>query len=409
MKKKKTFIYFDFGFPDDVFIYLNKPFRIKGEVVNKILTVIGVSHIYKISNTKGYVEIPSTVLKKVHSNYRPYIKYLINKNIIECDNLFVYKSNDRVSHIEIYELFNRSKSMGYRFSWEFSQSIHVKKVIYRKEVVDVKVPRKSIKKKTSKSSINPESINYEQIEISPDTLIRLKRDFRSATITTINPDKIYYDDSSYLNIGKWLNNVLKLHVWSNVSTTFKVRSNRIYTNFTTLSSTVRRECITLSGHKIKELDIKNSFPLMLGLYSLQQNPQLSTDPDFINYCTWVKSGKFYDNLVDILNRYLNSDTKVRDEKYRKSLLKSRKHFEKTGEKLKVIDFRYTPKRILTRKVVKELFQIYLNGNIKRSPLVKGYGDSFLRQQMSNYFCGIDEIVSYDKSNNKVIYYNLSLI
>ena len=148
---------------------------------------------------------------------------------------------------------------------------------------------------------------------------------------------------------------------------------------------------------------------MLGVYAIKQNPKLKEDPDFIKYCSWVKSGKFYDNLVDILNRNIDSDTTTREKTYQKALVKVQKHFEETGEKLKIIDNRNTPKRKLTRKAVKELFQIYLNGDKKRSPLVKGYGDSFIRKQMKNYFLCIDEIVGYDISKNGMIYYILSAI
>jgi hypothetical protein len=217
------------------------------------------------------------------------------------------------------------------------------------------------------------------------------------------------DESKYVDLSRWFRNIVLLHKWKNVSSIFKLKANRIYSNFTFLSSYVRKECITLSGEAIKELDIHNSFPVMLAVYAIQQNPGLKEDHDFIKYCTWVKSGKLYNNLVEVLNRNLDSDTNIREKKYKKQFDMAIKHFEETGEKLKIKDFRDTPKRKLTRKAVKELFQIYLNGDKKRSPLVKGYGDSFIRKQMKQYFPCIDEIVSNDKANNCMIYYILSEI
>jgi hypothetical protein len=217
------------------------------------------------------------------------------------------------------------------------------------------------------------------------------------------------DESKYVDLSRWFRNIVQLHKWKNVSSIFKLKANRIYSNFTFLSSYVRKECISLSGEAIQEFDIHNSFPVMLAVYAIQQNPGIKKDHDFIKYCTWVKSGKLYNNLVEVLNRYLDSDTTTREKKYQKQVAKAQKHYEETGEKLKIADFRDTPKRRLTRKAVKELFQIYLNGDKKRNPLVKGYGDSFIRKQMKQYFPCIDEIVSNDKANNAMIYYILSKI
>lgn len=406
MKKKKTYIYFDFGFPNSTTTYNNKTYKIKGDVINKLLSVLAVDYIQRRSNPQGYIEIPSIIFKRTFSNYKPYLNYLITNNIIECDNYFVYKHQDQVSHPTLYELLNRNKCMGYRFSYDFSRNANVVKTIYYKKLCK-KNNKKSIKKKVQKQSINP--VNIPHVSIHPDTLNRLKRDFRSAQITTLVPRKINMDESKYIDLSRWFRNIVQLHRWKNISSTYKLKANRIYNDFTFLSSYVRKECITLSDQTIEELDIHNSFPVMLAVYAIQQNPELNKDPDFKKYCGWIKSGKFYDHLVEVLNRYIDSDTDSREKKYLKQLEKAHKHFEETGEKLKIIDFRDTPKRKLSRKAVKELFQVYLNGDKKRSPQVKGYGDTFVRKQMKQYFPCIDEIVSNDKANNAMIYYILSEI
>lgn len=405
-KKKQTYILFDFGLQNSTTIYNDKLFKIKGDIINKLLSIIAVDYIYKQPNPQGYIEIPASIFKKAHSNYKPYIYYLIYNNIIECDNYFVYKFQDIISHKPLYDMLERTKCMGYRFSWEFSKSANVIKTIYYKKTIQQK-KTKNPKKQHQKQLADPN--NLPQISINPETFNRLKRDFRSAHITTLIPRKINQDDSKYIDLSRWFRNIVQLHRWKNISSTYKLKANRIYSNFTFLSSYVRKECITLSGEAIKELDIHNSFPVMLAVYAIQQNPGLKADYDFIKYCTWIKSGQFYDLLKHKLNEYIDSDTNTREKKYQKQLAKARKHFDRTGEKLKIADFRDTPKRQLTRKAIKELFQIYLNGDKKRSPLVKGYGDSFIRKQMKQYFACIDELVSYDKSNKGMIYYILSMI
>ena len=40
---------------------------------------------------------------------------------------------------------------------------------------------------------------------------------------------------------------------------------------------------------------------------MKQNPELANDPDFIEYCTWVTTGTFYENLTNGLNENRNSD------------------------------------------------------------------------------------------------------
>lgn len=406
MKKKQTYIYFDFGFPNSTTTFKNKTYKIKGDVINKLLSVIAVNYIFKRTNPQGYLEIPATIFKQTYSNYAPYIHYLTTNNIIECDNYFVYKHQEKVSHPELYELLSRTKCMGYRFSWEFSNSVNIYKTIYYQKYTQ----NKSIKKqKKNPKKIDTIIVDYPQISINPETFNRLKRDFRSAQITTLVPQKINQDDSKYVDLSRWFRNIVQLHKWMNVSSTFKLKANRIYSSFTFLSSYVRKECITLNCEAIKELDIHNSFPLMLAVYAIQQNSELKYDPDFQKYCGWIKSGKFYDNIVEIFNRYLDSDTNSREKKYQKQLEKAQKHYEDTGEKLKIIDKRDTPKRRLNRKAVKELFQIYLNGDKKRIPLIRGYGDTFIRKQMKQYLSCVDDIVSDDKSNKGMIYYILSEI
>jgi hypothetical protein len=411
--KKKSNILFKFNLTDTNFSYNNKIIHIKGCNLDKILSVIAVYLIYKQVNKNGYVEISSNVFKSIYSNYKPYLHYLIENNCIESDNCFLYVSKNRVSSQLLFNILNKSKCFGYRFTWEFSHRVEVINTIFNLSLTNNKASNKKgigknsiLNKNNSLESLNS---NSSSISIKTETFNRLRRDFYSAQIIDFNPQKRYFDGKKYIDLGNWFLNILKLYQWKKVTKTFKIRANRLYTNFTFLSSYVRNECISLDGQKILELDIKNSFPLMLAIYCKEQNPEIIFDYDFKRYCSWVKSGIFYDEMTKVLNNNLNSDTKHREEKYRSKITEAAKLYEQTGEYVNIVDNRNVAKRKLSRNVVKELFQIYLNGDIRKSALVKGYGDSFLRKQMSNYFELIDNQINIDKQKNDILYYKLSIL
>lgn len=399
MKKKETVILFEFGLPD-VEINLNGTMvNLKGKNFDIILSIIAVYTIYQEPNRNGYVEISSKVFKGKLSNYSTYIDYLESQGMIEKDYFF-YKDNNRVSSKSLYDKNQTSKCYGYRFSWGFSKSVNVINTIYYQKTAGDKYQNYIDK-------IKPGYQLTESIpNINPETLKRLKRDFNSAKVVSLIPPKTNIEGSKYLDMGKWFDNILKLHKWKNVSKSFHFSANRLYTSFTSLSSTTRLNNISLSNQGIIELDIKNSFPLFISVYCIQQFPEIINDPDFIYYCELVKNGIFYEEMEKLLNRSLDCDTNRREEQYQKKLDKSKKLFEKEGIKTIVIDNRDTPKRKLTRTVVKELFQIYLNGQINRSPMVKGYGDSFIKDQMKNYFGCIDEQITSIKENEDMVYHKI---
>jgi hypothetical protein len=401
MKKKETVILFEFGLPD-VTINLNGTMvNLKGKNFDIILSVIAVYTIYQEPNKNGYVEISSKVFKGKLSNYSPYIDYLISQGMIEKD-YFLYVDNNRVSSKSLYDKNQTSKCYGYRFSWGFSKSVNVVNTIYYQKTAGDKY-QNYIDKIKPKNQITE---NTPDIYINPETLKRLKRDFNSAKVVSLIPPKTNIENSKYLDMGKWFDNVLKLHKWKNISRSFHFSTNRLYTSFTSLSSTTREKNISLSNMGIIEFDIKNSFPLFISVYCLQQFPGIINDYDFTHYCELVKNGIFYEEMEKLLNRSLDCDTNRREEQFQKKLDKSKKLFEKEGIKTIVIDNRDTPKRKLTRNIVKELFQIYLNGKLNRSPMVKGYGDSFIKDQMKNYFGCIDEQITSIKESEDMVYHKI---
>jgi len=397
MKKKEAVILFEFGLPDTTIKIKGEEVNLKGKNFDIILSVIAVYSIYKDPNKNGYVEISSTVFKEKLGNYKPYITYLLSQGMIEND-YFIYVNANRVSSQFLYDKNQTSKCYGYRFSWEFANSVNVIKTIYYQQTVNTKEKKYQAKPVKSIQEIP----NY----INPETLKRLKRDFHSAKIVSLIPMKTNMEGSKYLDMGKWFDNILRLHKWKNVSSFFHFSTNRLYSNFTSLSSHVRKNNITLSNQSLEDLDIHNSFPLMIAVYCLQQDPQIINDPDFIRYCELVKSGTFYEEMEKLLNMSLDCDTNIREIKYAKKVKQAIKLFEKEGIKTKLIDNRDTHKRKLTRNIVKELFQIYLNNDLKRSPMVKGYGDSFIKVQMKNYFGCVHEQITSIKEQDNMVYHKI---
>jgi hypothetical protein len=69
-------------------------------------------------------------------------------------------------HTLLYDILERTKCMGYRFSWDFSKSSNVLKTIY----YTINTPKKTTlkaKKQPPKQPSNP--VDFPQITIDPET------------------------------------------------------------------------------------------------------------------------------------------------------------------------------------------------------------------------------------------------
>jgi hypothetical protein len=132
---------------------------------------------------------------------------------------------------------------------------------------------------------------------------------------------------------------------------------------------------------------------MLAIYCINQNPELITDADFIEYCSWVTTGTFYENLCKGLNENRNSDEKSRLARSNKNNLQNNST-EITGVK---------SKRLFTKDIVKLLYQIYLNGSVDGTPYVKGYSNSLIVDYMRLKFPCIHECVVKIKDREQSVY------
>jgi hypothetical protein len=86
---------------------------------------------------------------------------------------------------------------------------------------------------------------------------------------------------------------------------------RVHTNFTILKTFIRKNCLTIDGEEIYELDINNSQPLFLAKIIQDEGNYIDKD-EFKIYCDLVRSGNFYGFIMD------NSD--ITDKKEIKKLI-----------------------------------------------------------------------------------------
>ena len=353
-------IIFKFNIKPSVYTIKGKEHKIKSGHIDLILSFIINRMIINEDLQNGYVEIPSFSFRKLYDNYWVYISYLIKNEIIE------RKPYSVQNHI----------CYGYRFCYQFIKELNIEEVIFNDPCERTE--------------------DYKEIPFEDQALIdfklvhRLKSDFHSAEIDTIHNDKVRVEDTAYVDAKKYFYNIIQLHKWKsgNEHNYFEWKSNRLYTNFTFLSSHYRKSNIKLNGESLVEFDISSSFPLMLAIYCIKVNPDIVNDYDFKEYCTSIKQKSFYEDLTVSLNRTKDCDSKkAKTDTYGNQITNRR----------------------FTKDIVKKLFQIFLNGDSARTAYVEGYSNSFIREQFQLKYPPVYEIIERVKSNNEQIYYKLSKI
>jgi len=344
-------VLFEFNINDTAFNHNGKCINLKKKNLNLLLSLIANKIIYNGVDRNGYTSISSTLLKSTYSRYNIYLDYLI-----------------RVGKIERDYYTEGKKCYGYRYSELFKNEIKIKAIIY----ISNNKKQKPEKKDTSHDSIN----------IDPFILKRLRRDLNSCTINfdlrKNQLEKTCDEWDNFIDIGKWFRNNLSLHKWLKGYRTFSFASNRLYTNFTSLSSHIRINNIKLNDENLVEFDVRNSFPLMVAIYSLSENPSLINDYDFRQYCASVVLGTFYNTLTMGLNGIRNCNKKGKEAEY--------------------------STRLLSKSEVKQLFQIYLNGDSKRQPYLNGMRP-LINEYMSMKYPCIHDIVLETKKVGKNYVYN----
>ncbi|MDD4990966.1 MAG: hypothetical protein PHR83_01930 [Paludibacter sp.] len=349
-----------FNFKPTVFTIKGKDHKIKSHYVDLILSFIVNRMISTTDLQNGYVEIPSKTFRLLYDNYWVYIAYLIEKGIIER---------------KPYSVTNHT-CYGYRFCYQFIRNLQITEVILNNPS----------EPKTDCKEIPIEDQAFVDYKI----IQRLKSDFLNAEIDITNIDRVRIENTAYVDAKKYFYNVIQLFKWKagNEHIYYQWISNRLYTNFTFLSSHYRVSNVKLNNEPIFEFDITSSFAIMLAVYCIQVNPYIVNDNDFKEYCTSIKQKSFYEDLTESLNITKDCDSR-------------KVKLDKNGNVI--------AHRPFTKDIVKRLFQIFINGNTNRVPFIEGYSNSFVKEQFALKYPCIYEIIDQVKSNNEQIYYKLSKI
>lgn len=258
-----------------------------------------------IEKYNGFTILNAQLLQKRNHEYKKYLKYLIDKGIIICDNLYVLEE----------------KSKGYKISNE-----------HQSEIKPVTITKWTL----IKSIVYNKEYNYELTEdlsflknwFNPS----LKIDMDSALMyleTEYNKEKFIKSKSENAEIryNARLFPVLKIH---NQDYNFHVdnKGYRLHTNISQTKSELRK-FFSYEGKKLCAVDIKNSQPfLSISLLDsnifLKNNMQdkiinsnltshnnypimlvnfikeIEDKPDVIEFRKMVESGKFYEEFGRIL-------------------------------------------------------------------------------------------------------------
>ena len=239
------------------------------------------------------VHIHSDLFKNIAGNYRLYLNYLKDKNIIIID--------------ESYERGLQSK--GYMFSEYFKEHGFIKKISV--DNIDRRIG------KTQKIDV----------EIDPMVKERIISDFNQLCIRPEPIDKEirFYNQENIpvINFRKYLSDVMNLSRLENTLISFKLDAGRFYTPYTQLSKTVRESHVYFDN-KLVNLDIKNSFPMWLAIWLIEKGVQI--DYETKEFFVEVLSGTFYSELILKFNKVKDLFNNTAFEKPRMSKQDVKEHF-----------------------------------------------------------------------------------
>lgn len=327
-------------------------FNTKNQKRNKFLNLFIDELRKKGENNYGYVSIHNS--KFSNKSLRETKEELLNDGILETNHHYI----------------TGKESTGYRLSEECKEQLEITSVIYQNEDKDF-----TLDNDVEIRSTTPERINF---KIEQDIFDRLYDDFKSIVINNKLVEKEYIG-GQFIDISKYVSNHIKLERFRQNNTFFKLKNGRIYNNFTFLSSKCRLNNIELDNDNIMCFDIHNSFPMFLAIWCIKKDSKIVDDYDFQKYCSQVIKGKFYGNLVSIINKNRNiakqgvydCDTEVSKGDY--------------------------DTRFITKPETKLVFQMYLNGT-KDDVFINGLNIP-INYIMSSYYPALHKLIQEQKRTN----------
>ena len=252
--------------------------------LENILSLITGKYLY---NEFESIEIHHTKFSKITSDYRKYLNYLRDKEILLIN--------------ESYEKGVHSKS--YMFTDHFKEYATVK----------------------SFKIFQPDATSMDDNSIIIDKQVRerIAEDFLSVKIKEELVEKeirFVKDGQPVVKFRQYLLNEYALYRLRNTPRVLNWRSGRLYTPFVQLSNRVRRDYLYFDSH-LTSLDIKRSFPLWLVVWLIDK--RITLDYQTKSFIQSVLSGNIYYDLMEKFNnnRNLFNNTEVEKPLINKSEMK----------------------------------------------------------------------------------------
>lgn len=252
--------------------------------LENILSLITGKYLY---NEFESIEIHHTKFSKITSDYRKYLNYLRDKEILLIN--------------ESYEKGVHSKS--YMFTDHFKEYATVK----------------------SFKIFQPDATSMDDNSIIIDKQVRerIAEDFLSVKIKEELVEKeirFVKDGQPVVKFRQYLLNEYALYRLRNTPRVLNWRSGRLYTPFVQLSNRVRRDYLYFDSH-LTSLDIKRSFPLWLVVWLIDK--RITLDYQTKSFIQSVLSGNIYYDLMEKFNnnRNLFNNTEVKKPLINKSEMK----------------------------------------------------------------------------------------
>lgn len=253
-------------------IYQGK--KIKVDYLIDIVNNLILKYYFKKENRYA---LNATVLKDKYGYlYNYYIKYLVERNILELKlnyrkgfNSRIYSLNDSVFISKISRYQNKDKVLLKKYK---------KKVFDTIELTDDKSNHidSDIKQKLISDLFNI-NIDTERAIFFLDSLKKKDIDIYNRnlySVDSINNKHIFYH---FDNFG------------------------RMHTNYTILRSFIRKNCLLIDGEETSEIDISNSQPLFLTKLIHDTQTNWVKEDEFEIFKELTKNGTYYQYLMDTLN------------------------------------------------------------------------------------------------------------
>lgn len=210
-------------------------------------------HLKRIGKKDGFVPLHSKILESKIPNYHDAIEWLINADVIECD-----------------EKYSRGNvSLGYRLKSPYRGN-----QIKRVDITDFVLCRKIALDEPFRKNKSTKQLSYlakwfktEKLEIDEQTALNWINDFEAAELQTINfnqnlksSKKLEEKEKLFEKCGNYkilVSRIKEKDYFFHRDET----GNRLHTNLTNLPKGLR-QFITYDGEELVSIDIKNSQPYM---------------------------------------------------------------------------------------------------------------------------------------------------